>query len=55
LALNNIPLITRRSSTRGRPLTPDGGSNGSIICHCSSVSSCLRTTTKIKAGQQNPL
>jgi hypothetical protein len=44
LALYSIPLISRRSSTRGRPFAPDGGNNNSMTCHCSSVSSCLRTT-----------
>ncbi len=33
LALNNIPLITSRSSTRGRPFAPETGNNG---CHRSS-------------------
>src|SRR5690606_14383488 len=40
LALNNIPLMTRRSSTRGRPFTPDAGNNGSITRHWPSVNSC---------------
>lgn len=33
LALNSIPLITRRSSTRGRPFVPETGNNGSTNCH----------------------
>ena len=41
-ALNSMPWITRRLIPRGRPFAPETGSSGSMTCHCSSVSACLR-------------
>jgi hypothetical protein len=44
LSTNRIPLKAARSETRGRPpldFSPVGGSNGSIACQSSSLTSCF--------------
>ncbi|WP_435869860.1 hypothetical protein [Amycolatopsis mediterranei] len=55
-ALNNVPLITRRSSSRGRPFAPEG--RRQRLDHLPLLISQLMPThqqPKIKADPQHPL
>jgi hypothetical protein len=55
LALNNIPLVTRRSSTRGRPFAPGRAATARSPATAHRSTHACAPQPKIKPGQSHQL